>query len=121
MKPVFKIDGKDFTKMIPESSISWSRNDLDSSKTGRTMNGTMYRRRIAIKRKLGIKCKRMTTEELADLNKALMPQFIKVTYLDPIEGETTKTFYGSSIESTTLYQMDGVTYWEDTSFSLVER
>lgn len=121
MTAVFKVDGKDFTSFVLESGIGWSRNDLDSEKTTRTLDGVMRRSRIAIKRKLQVKCRRMNTAEMIALNKALLPQFIKVTFLDPIEGVVTKTFYGSTVEATTQITMNGITYWDGTSFSLIER
>ena len=125
MKPVLKIDGVDFAWILNEGGISWSRNDLDSEKTGRLLNGDLYRKRVAVKRKLRISnCKRMTTAEINKLNKALYPELITVEFLDPIVGGYYKgVFYGASVEATTqIYDdTDDETYWEDTSFSLTER
>lgn len=121
MNAVFKIDGVDFTDLLPEGAIAWSRNDLDSDETGRTLDGIMHRTRIAIKRKLSISTRRLTTEEVLGLNSALQNPFISVTYLDPLDGMTTKTFYGSTVESTTQISMDGETYWTGTTFNLIEK
>lgn len=121
MEAVFKIDGVDFTRLLDESGIQWSRNDLDADSTGRNLNGVMQRKRVAVKRKLSISCKHMDTDTITALNKALYPQFVSVTYLDPIDGETTRTFYGSSVETTTQTVINGETYWEGTTFSLIER
>lgn len=110
--------------MLNEGAIQWSRNDLDSDKTGRTMDGLMHRTRITAKRKLQISCARMTTAQMASLNKALFPQFITVTFLDPLSGGNyTGTFYGSTVQSTTQIYDDCTddTYWTDTSFNLIER
>lgn len=84
----------------------------------------MQRTRIASKSKLQVACARMTTEQMAALNKALFPQFITVTFLYPLSGGYyTGTFYGSSVQSTTQIYDDYLdeTYWTDTSFSLIER
>lgn len=121
MVAVFKIDGKDFTDILPEGALKWSRNDLDSDQTGRTLDGIMHRTRIAIKAKLSITTKRLTTQKLMELNAALKPAFISVTYLDPIDGVVTKKFYGSSVESTTQIVIDGETYWTGTTFNLIEQ
>ena len=121
MVAVFKIDGKDFTDILPEGYLRWSRNDLDSDQTGRTLDGIMHRTRIAIKAKLSITTKRLTTQKLMELNAALKPSFISVTYLDPIDGVVTKKFYGSSVESTTQIVMGGETYWTGTTFNLIEQ
>ena len=119
--PVFKIDGKDFTHLLLESAIGWSRNDIDTSKTKRSnVDAKMYRKRLAVKRKLSISCRRMSTADMIALNKALLPETVQITYLDAIEGQTTKRFYGSSVESTTLVCDGNETYWEGTSFNLIE-
>lgn len=124
-KPVFIIDGVDYTWILGAGGIKWTRNDLDSDKTVRTLDGTMQRTRITTKRKLSIsKCKRMTTAQLSQLNNALFPTFIQVTFLDAITGAPyTGTFYGSSVEATTQIYDDVAdeTYWENTTFSLIER
>lgn len=118
---IFKVGDKDFTHLLPESAISWSRNDIDSSATGRSqIDGTMIRKRLAIKRKLNITCRRMDTASMIELNTALLPETISVTFLDAIEGVVIKTFYGSSVEATTQITIGDETYWENTAFSLIE-
>ena len=120
-KAVFKIGDKDFSHLLPEAAISWSRNDIDSSKTGRSqIDATMIRKRLAIKRKLNITCRRMDTATIIALNTALLPETVRITFLDAIEGVVTKTFYGSSVEATTQITIGDETYWENTSFSLIE-
>lgn len=121
MEAIFKIGGQDFTDILPEGAIKWSRNDLDSEESARTLDGMMHRTRIAMKRKLSITTARLSTEQIIELNTALQPAFISVTYLDPIDGITTRTFYGSSVESTTQITMDGETYWTGTTFNLIEQ
>lgn len=121
MKPVFEIDGKDFSWVLAEGGLKWSRNDLDSEKSGRSLSGAMQRSRIGIKRKLSVSCMRMPTVKLMELNAALLPTFVKVKYLDAIDGVCTKTFYGSTVEATTQIYMDGETYWAGTTFNLIER
>lgn len=122
MEAVFKIGGKDFAHLVSSRGIKWSRNDLDASGTGRALNtGTMRRKRVAVKRKLAVTCLRMDEKAIKELNEALYPQFISVTFLDPIDGISTRTFYGSSVEATTQTVIDGETYWEGTAFSLIER
>lgn len=121
MEAIFKIGDQDFTHLVEEGGIRWSRNDLDADATGRNLNGVMMRKRVAVKRKLSVTCLRMNTQTMTELNKALYPQFISVTFLDPIDGVTTRTFYGSTVEAATQTVIDGETYWEGTAFSLIER
>lgn len=120
-RPIFKVGDTDFSHLLMESAIRWSRNDIDTEKTGRSkMDGKMYRKRLAIKRKLQISCRRMDTTTMIALNKALLPETIQVTFLDAVEGQVTKTFYGSSVEAATMMMIDDETYWEDCSFNLIE-
>lgn len=120
-KAVFKIDGVDFTHLLPESAIGWSRNDIDTQKTARsTLDAKMHRKRLAVKRKLSVKCMRMNTETMIALNTALLPETVQITFLDAIEGVVTKTFYGSTVEATTQTTEGDETYWENTSFKLIE-
>lgn len=120
MEAVFKINGADFSGLLAEGGIKWSRNDLDADATGRDLTGRMRRKRVATKRKLGMSCLRMDTKTMKELNEALMPQSVRVTYLDPVDGISTRTFYGSTVEATTQIVIQGETYWEGTTFSLIE-
>lgn len=121
MEAVFKIGGIDFTHMVGAGGIKWSRNDLDSAGAGRSLDGVMQRKRTTTKRKLAVSLRRISTQELISLNEALYPQFVKVTYLDPIDGVITRTFYASTVDATTQKVINGKTYWEGTTFSLIER
>ena len=47
--PYFKINGVDILHLTEQNGIEWSRNDIDSAKSGRTMDATMHRGRVAIK------------------------------------------------------------------------
>lgn len=125
MKPVFKVDDVDFSWILMEEGIQWSRNDIDTEATKRSpVSAEMYRKRLAIKRKLTIpRCKRMTTAQIKALNAALLPETIKVTILDPMEGDyRDAVFYGSSVQATTqIYDAaSDETYWVNTTFSLTE-
>lgn len=120
MEATFKLNDIDFSNLLEEGGIKWSRNDLDADATGRDLTGRMRRKRVAVKRKLAFTCLRMDTATMKRLNESLMPQTVKVTYLDPIDGISTRTFYGSSVEATTQIVINGETYWEGTTFSLIE-
>lgn len=122
MKAIFKVGDKDFTRFLEEGGIKWSRNDVDSELTKRSkLTAKMYRKRLATKRKLSITCKRMTTAEVHELNQAILPEKISVTYLDPLEGQVvTKEFYGSSVDATTQISMGDETYWNGVGFNIIE-
>lgn len=121
MQPVFKVDGVNYTGYVALSGLDWERNDIESPKSGRTMDTLMHRKRLGQKRKMTVSCRELTYDEIHALSLALDPEFVSVTYLDPALGVVTKTFYGTSIGSTTQGARDGVVYFAKTKFELVER
>ena len=122
MKAIFKVGDKDLTSLLAEGGLKWSRNDIDSELTKRSkLTAKMYRKRLAVKRKLSVSCKRMTTAEVKELNQAILPEKISVTYLDPLEGQVvTKDFYGSSVDATTQISIGDETYWDGVGFNIIE-
>lgn len=122
MKAILKIGDKDLTHLLVEGGIKWSRNDIDSELTKRSkLTAKMYRKRLAVKRKLSISCRRMTTAEVYELNQAILPEKISVTYLDPLDGQvTTKEFYGSSVDASTQITIGDEVFWDGVSFNIIE-
>lgn len=119
---ILKIGDLDITELVASGGIGWERNDIDSDKTTRMLDGTMYRKRVTKKRKLSISLLRLTTEQLQKVVAALAPEFVTVTYVDPeVCGQVTKTFYGSTVSSSTWMTIGGVTYWSGTKFNIVEK
>lgn len=116
------IDGTDITDLIASGGFKWSRNDVDGPNAGRNINGRMIRDRISTKIRLDITCRIMTAEEHSNLMKLLMPDFVQVTYDDPVYGHTTKTMYANNHHSTFLIKHpSGVEFWNGVSFPLIER
>ena len=131
MKPIFKVrerpdlDQLDFSWILGESGLTWSRNDIDTKNTTRSqVTGDMLRKRLTTKRKLNVRnCLRMTTAQIHALNVALDHDKIWVEILDPLTGGYREAeFYGSTIEtSTQIYDpVSEETYWNNTTFSLIE-
>ena len=121
MKPVFLIDGVDFLSFVLANKFGWTRNDLEADSAGRSLDLVMHRKRLGSKRVLKITCKTLSYDQLHSLVLALKPEYINVTYLDPEFGVVTKTFYGTSVSSTTMGYFNGNTQYDGTSFELVER
>lgn len=114
------VNGTDITKYI--SSMQWSRNDIDAPGSGRDMNGTMIRGRVAVKAKLQFGCRTLTDAELSALAATVGGETVSVTYLDPYFGQRTNVaFYGSEMNGA-VWRSDanGNTYWNDISFNLIE-
>ena len=121
MRQCFIIDGVDYAKYIEKNGLRWSRNDLDDAEAGRTLDGVMHRRRVAIKRKLSVRLiDGLTQEVMRGICEAIEPEYVPITFVDPRLGETTKLFYGSSVEAATQVSRGGEVYWSGGSFSLIE-
>lgn len=116
------INGTDITNLIAEKGIKWSRNDLDGPNAGRTLTGLMIRDRVAIKIKLQITIKDLEDSELRTLMNLILPEFVNVTYDDPIYGRVTKVMYSNN-NAATLGRIDtrGRRQWGSISFPLIER
>ena len=99
--PYFKINGTDILRFVREEGMEWSRNDLDNSEAGRTMDGTMHRGRVAIKYKVNIRCMDLYRNELMMLMKLILPEFVTVeTNLHPLYETVVAQFYSNNVPST---------------------
>ena len=117
-----KIDGTDITNLIAYNGLKWSRNDVDGPNAGRNINGDMIRDRVGTKIRLDVTCRLLNQDEHSMLMQLLMPEFVQVTYDDPVYGLTTKTMYANNHSSTFLIKKpSGREYWGGVSFPLVER
>lgn len=126
MKPVFELNGNDWTWILNEKSIHWERNDIDTQATGRSnLTGELYRKRLVTKRKLKISdIKRLTTPQLVALNEEMNRDSFTCTVLDAITGQPrAMQCYNSAVEAATMCwdDVNNETYWEDISFSVIEK
>lgn len=117
------IDGLDITPYIAFQGLKWQRNDVDSSETGRTLDGVLHRKRVASKVRLDITCRPLLAAEASNVLTAIMPVFVQVTYYDPQLGRTvTKTMYSNNNPASfCLRKPDGKEYWNGITFPLIEK
>lgn len=134
-----KIDGTDITDYIAHQGVKWSRNDIDGVNAGRTISGLMIRDRVATKIRLDITCRPLKNDELRTLLNLLLPEFVTVTYDDPMYGVVSKTMYANNNPATFLFKRipqvpelwtlchdpeeapEPFEYWTNVTFPLVER
>ena len=112
--------------MVPyvahDDGFKWQRYDIDSPNTGRTLDGLMHRGRVATKIRLDIKCRPLKTAELNTVLNAIKPEYVTVTYSDPMLGSVTKTMYSNNNPAVYWSKLkDGTEWWDGISFPLVER
>lgn len=116
-----EIDGTDITNYIAYQGLKWTRNDIDSPNSGRTLDGTMHRGRVATKVRLDITCRPLTSNELKTLLNAIYPEYIDVVYDDPMEGRVSKRMYSNNNPASyCIMKEDGTEWWNGVTFPLIE-
>ena len=123
MSNYLRINGVDILPLVTKGGIKWTRNDIDSSNAGRTLDGTMHRGRVTTKDKLEVKCRPLTQSEVETLLRLINPEYVTVDYISPKSGPRTGVqFYSNNVPATLWFvDSDGVGRWADISFPLVER
>lgn len=120
---VFRVDNVDITPYIAFSGIKWSRNDVDGPNAGRMQNAEMVRDRIATKYRWDITCRPLTASEQATLLTLIQPEFVYLTFTDPLDGVVkTGEYYSNNFPSTYFIRRpNGEEIWTGLAFPLVER
>ena len=116
------VNNVDMTPYIAYGGIKWQRYDVDSPNTGRTLDGLMHRGRVATKIRLDITCRLLKKNEVSIVLNAILPEFVTVTYDDPMLGTVTKTMYSNN--NPAVFEMkkkNGSEWWSGVTFPLVER
>lgn len=116
------VDGVDMIPFIAYQGLKWSRNDIDCQNSGRTLDGSMVRGRVATKIRLDITCRPLTATELSTVLNAIYPEYVTVTYDDPMQGRVVKTMYSNNNPASyCLLKPDGTEWWNEISFPLIEK
>ena len=116
------IGGVNIVPYIAQGGLKWQRNDIETSSAGRTMDGTMYRGRVATKIRMDITCRPLTATELSTVLNAIYPEYVTVVYSDPMSGSVSKTMYSNNNPASfLLIQPDGTELWTGVTFPLIER
>lgn len=117
------INNVDFMPFVAREGFAWQHSDIDASDAGRTMNGTMIRARVTSKVRLDITCIPLTTAQASTVLTAIAPQWLSVTYTDPMLGtDVTKTMYSNNRPAAyAVKHKDGTEYWTGITFPLIEQ
>lgn len=117
-----RINDTDITDYIAFRGLKWQRSDLDAPNSGRTLDGLMHRSRVASKIRLDISCRPLKAAELQTLLNLILPEYVTVSYDDPMEGHVAKTMYSNNNPASyCILKPDGTEWWSDVSFPLIER
>ena len=118
----FTVNNVNMLPFIQEDGIKWTRFDVEAPDTGRTLDGVMHRGRVAVKIRLDVTCRPLSSAEASIVLNAIAPEFVTVRYVDPMQGSVVKTMYSNNIPAlcATVYD-DGSARWEGLEFPLIER
>lgn len=117
---LFSING---TSVVMPAEITYTRSDLDSENSFRTVTGDLQRDRITVKRKLECQWSGLDGEELAEILQAMSAVFFTVRFLDPYTNsmDAMVAYVGDRSPITAMYKKDGTAIYESFSCSLIEK
>ena len=119
---VFTINEVNILPYVASDGLKYTRSDLDGENAGRTMDGVMHRDRIASKIRWDVTCKLLSAEELAVVLSLIEPEFVEVTFTDPMTGQpVTKTMYSNNIPTQLAFAHKAGSWWTNLTFPLIER
>lgn len=117
MNPLTSVDGK--TVRCPTSFV-WNLQDISAPDAGRTEDTVMQKMRVGQARSISLSWSYLTTDEISVILTAFNPEYISVTYLDPmVGGSRTSEFYVGD-RSAPMYNAT-LDLWENVSFNIIER
>lgn len=94
---------------------------MDINKAERNAKGEMLIDRIATKRKLELSWSKLEVDELKTLLSLVSNVFFFVSYPDPLEGVTTKTFYVGDRNTPMFSYTNGKAVWKDVAMNFIEK
>lgn len=108
---------------VQPSSYQWKLEDVSKPNAGRTEDGTMQKLRMRQVVGIELSWQNITTAQAKTILTAFNPEYINVTYLDPMGNPadgyyTTKVFYVGD-RSAPLYNAT-LGRWSNISFNIIE-
>ncbi len=104
------------------SSFTWGLQDVSRHDAGRDESATMHKNRVAQKVTLDLEWSGLSLSEAHTILVAFNPEYIDVTYYDPLEGtDQTLPFYtGDKTAPVQVWTVNNK-YYSKLSFNLIER
>lgn len=116
------INSTDITGLIAYQGVTWERKDIAGGNSGRTLDGTFYRDRIASKMYMSVTLRPLVGAELSSVLSLIAPEYVRVSYDDPQMGyRSNVSCYVESVPSNFLMVKAGDDYWTEVKFTLIER
>lgn len=117
------IGGVDIVPFVAFGGFAYQHSDIDAADSGRTMDATMHRGRVASKIRLDITCRPLTDANVQTVLSAISPEWVTVVFTDPMTGtDVTKTMYSNNRKASFLLKRrNGENLWKIDTFPLIER
>jgi len=104
------------------SELTWGLQDVSADSAGRTQDALMHKDRVAQKITLNLSWNGLTFAETSTIVNAFNPEYVDVTYPDPLAGRViTKKFYVGDRSAPFKLYTSGNKLMEKLSFNLIER
>ena len=115
------VNGQEIAAYPSEFSVTIL--DLDDAETTtRTVDGTLSRDRVAVKRQIDMRWPALTWDKVSALLQSMENIFFEFTYPDPMTGKyETKTFYVGNRTSPIAFERNGTYWWGGLEMTLTER
>lgn len=119
---VFTVNGVNHLPYLEDEGLTITRNDIDSSDSGRTQDGMMWRGKIASKWKIEAKYRKLKQDEAQAILLSLDHEYVTVIYTNPELGQVTMQMYNSEAPAS-VYSVDddGNLVWGGISANLIQR
>lgn len=112
----------DGTAVKSPSSMTIGFQDVSNSDAGRTQDALMHKNLVARKRKIDLAWSSPTPAEAHAILTAFYPEYIDVSYYDPLDGATvTRTFYSGDKSAPVKIWSTNNKRYESISFNIIER
>lgn len=104
------------------SSLSWGKQDISSSESGRDQTGYMFKEKVTEKVKLQLQWNYITPEKAHRVLSLFSDEYFNVTYFDPLVGDyTTKEFYCGDMSAPMYMFTDNNKLFANVAFNVIER
>ena len=123
MKPIFKVNGHDYTRYLASDGLKPSTNDLDKDGAGRNiLNGLMYRKKIGTKVKWTVSFNRLDEAIMSQLQRDMSSEYVRITLLDSgANRHMERVYYSSTINCGVQRYINGRTVYDGVTFNITER
>jgi len=120
--PYMRLNGRDITKYIEMGGFNLSENDLDSPKSGRTLDALMHRGKVAEKLKAEIKFVPVKKEVVDWVMPILRNQYFTCETDMFAGGRMTLAMYNSTRKyGVAVIDTDGALWYTGVSFNIIQR